>query len=76
MYENKEIIDLTTLCERLGVSLGEVGGITYISEIFTSCVSAVNITAYGEIVKEKSNMRKIIEVIKVSQPSIEGKGHR
>lgn len=73
MYEKNESIDITTLCERLGTSLPELGGVTYISEIYTSCLSAINIVAYGEIVKEKSNRRKIIELIKASMKEIKEK---
>lgn len=73
MYEKCEDIDITTLCERLGVSLGEAGGITYISDIYTSCISAVNVVFYGEIIKEKSNRRKIIDLIKLSMQEIKGK---
>lgn len=70
MYENSELIDITTLCERLGTSLAEVGGITYVSEVYVSCISSSCIVPYGEIVKEKSNRRKIIDVVKASMKKI------
>lgn len=70
MYENREMIDLTTLCEKLGASLPDIGGVTYVSQVYTSCVSALNILSYGEIVKEKSNKRKIIGLLKASMEDI------
>jgi replicative DNA helicase len=73
MYGNSETIDLTTLCEKLGPSLKELGGVTYVSQVYTSCVSAVNILSYGKIVKEKSNKRKIIELLKGSMENINEK---
>lgn len=70
MYKKSEIINITTLCDRLSVKLQEVGGITYLSEICTSCVSAVSIASYGKIVKEKANKRRLIEVMKASMEDI------
>lgn len=64
MYEEGSIIDITTLCDRLGVCLAEAGGITYISQIFSSCVSAAGLLSYGSIVKEKSNKRKLMKATK------------
>lgn len=70
MYKKGEIINMTTLYDRLSVKLQEIGGITYLSEICTSCVSAVSIVSYGEIVKEKANKRRLIEVMKASMEDI------
>ena len=70
MYKNNETIDLTTLADRLSNKLQEVGGITYLSEICASCLSAVSVAAYGEIVKEKSNKRRLMDIMKVSMEDI------
>ncbi|MFL0248105.1 replicative DNA helicase [Candidatus Clostridium stratigraminis] len=64
MYEDGSLIDITTLCDRLGVCLTEAGGITYISQIFSSCISAEGLLSYGSIVKEKSNKRKLMKTAK------------
>jgi len=71
MYKNSEIIDITTLCDRLSVKLQEVGGVTYLSQIYGSCPSAAAIVSYGEIVKEKSNKRRLIAVMRASMEDIE-----
>jgi replicative DNA helicase len=70
MYEKSQVIDLTTLAEKLGATLAEVGGLSYLSEVYVSCLSAVNILPYGEIVKEKSNKRKIIDIMNRSMEEI------
>ncbi|WP_055667135.1 replicative DNA helicase [Desnuesiella massiliensis] len=70
MYKNNENIDLTTLADRLSNKLQEVGGITYLSEICASCLSAVSVAAYGEIVKEKSNKRRLMDIMKASMEDI------
>lgn len=58
MYEKSEIIDITTLAERLGKNLMDAGGITYLSELVGSAFST-DIKTYCEIVKEKSELRKL-----------------
>jgi replicative DNA helicase len=64
MYENSQVIEIFTLAEHLGVKLGEVGGVTYLTEIYSSCVSALSIEAYGDIIKEKANRRRLFEAMK------------
>lgn len=59
MYEEGLRIDITTLCDRLGTALSEVGGITYLSQIFSTCISTVGVISYAEIVKEKAIIRKL-----------------
>lgn len=62
MYEENLAVDIVTLSEKLGESLKEVGGISYITEILNSIVNTVNIKKYGEIVKEKANNRELIKL--------------
>lgn len=70
MYKNNETIDLTTLADRLSNKLQEVGGISYLSELCSSCLSAISVVAYGEIVKEKSNKRRLMDIMKASMEDI------
>lgn len=59
MYEEGLRIDITTLCDRLGTALSEVGGVTYLSQIFSACISTVGVVSYAEILKEKAIIRKL-----------------
>lgn len=58
LYKANKSIDITILSEKLMTRLNEVGGITYLSELYGSSFP-YNIKNYIEIIKEKSNMRKI-----------------
>lgn len=66
MYESNIAADVVTLCDKLGESLKEVGGMTYISELINSSVTAVNIKKHGEIIKEKANYRDILKIFNTS----------
>lgn len=66
MYENNIPSDIVTLCDKLGEELKEVGGITYITELIDTSVTAVNIKKHGEIIKEKSNYREILRIFNTS----------
>lgn len=77
MYEKGKVIDITTLAESLGKKLDEVGGITYLSQLAASTLST-DIKQYCEIVREKSELRKLsqnlsiaLEKIKNNDPSEE-----
>lgn len=59
IYENNLPIDVVTLCDRLGDKLSQVGGVTYISQILGSAATAINISSYVNIVKEKANCREV-----------------
>ena len=58
LYERSIPIDLVTLSDKLGESLPEAGGISYLSEVYSSYLPVYNAKYYGEIIKEKSNLRK------------------
>lgn len=66
MYEENLAVDIVTLAEKLGESLKEVGGISYITEILNSIVNTANIKNYGEIVKEKANNRELLKIFSSS----------
>ncbi|MPQ32466.1 replicative DNA helicase [Clostridium estertheticum] len=57
-------IDLITVAEALRKidSLKQCGGITYLSQMTESVLRTNDIKAYAEIIKEKSNKRKIIKI--------------
>lgn len=63
IYKANKPVDIATLTEKLGKQLAAVGGITYISEMIGSTLSSVNVKAHAEIVKEKSNIRKLSQII-------------
>lgn len=53
--------DAITIANTLGVEkIAQIGGITYLSNLINSGVSSRNIKKYAEIVKDKSNRRKLI----------------
>ncbi|OOM81760.1 replicative DNA helicase [Clostridium puniceum] len=56
-------IDLVTVLEEIRKKslLDECGGVTYITELATSYFEIVNVKTYADIVKEKSNRRKLIK---------------
>ncbi|BCZ48450.1 replicative DNA helicase [Clostridium gelidum] len=56
-------IDLVTVLEEIRKKslLDECGGVTYVTELATSYFEIVNIKTYADIIKEKSNRRKLIK---------------
>lgn len=67
LFNKKIVIDLITVLEevRKRNQIEECGGVTYISELANSYLSSTNITSYAEIVKEKSNRRKLVKTSRV-----------
>lgn len=63
LYQKDIGVDLVTLAENLKSNdkLDAAGGITYISQIYSSVISTANVQYYIKIVKEKSNLRKLIK---------------
>lgn len=54
--------DAITIANILGSeNIAQIGGITYLSNLINSGVSSRNIKKYAEIVKDKSNRRKLIQ---------------
>ena len=57
-------VDVITVAEALEIAgeLDKVGGLPYLGNLAQSVPSAANIRRYGEIVRERSIMRKLVEV--------------
>jgi len=64
LAEAREPLDVVTLSEALDQRqlLDEVGGIAYLGELANNTPSAANITAYANIVRERSVFRQLIGV--------------
>lgn len=73
LYEGDIPIDLVTLSDKLGESLPEAGGISYLSEVYTSYLPVYNAKYYGEIIKEKSNLRKMINLLEFKKKELQDK---
>ncbi|MCY6369399.1 replicative DNA helicase [Clostridium ganghwense] len=71
LYEQGKKIDVVALAEKLGTSLKEVGGLTYLSQLLGSALPSGNIKYYAEIIKEKSTNRELLKVINKAQNDIE-----
>ena len=56
-------VDLVTALEEIRIKglLDECGGVSYVSELATSYFESANARTYADIVKEKSNRRKLIK---------------
>lgn len=63
MFQRDIAVDLVTLAENLQSSgkLESAGGITYISQLYGSVISTVNVHYYISIVKEKATLRRLIK---------------
>jgi len=63
MFKDDMPVDLVTLLERLKSTekLEKAGGVTYVSELSSSLLTTINLSAYIKIVKEKSILRKLIK---------------
>lgn len=59
IFEENKAIEITSLCEKLGSSLVDAGGISYISSIISSALPTFNINYYAATLKEKSTNRKL-----------------
>ncbi|WP_186429643.1 replicative DNA helicase [Clostridium sp. BSD9I1] len=73
LYEGDIPIDLVTLSDKLGESLPEAGGISYLSEVYTSYLPVYNAKYYGEIIKEKSNLRRMINLLEFKKKELQDK---
>lgn len=64
LVEEENPSDLVTVSQALN-NLGQlesIGGMTYLSELARNTPSAANITAYSDIVRERSILRQLINV--------------
>ena len=57
-------VDVITVAEALEIAgeLNKVGGLSYLGSLAQNVPSAANVRRYGEIVRERSIMRKLLEV--------------
>lgn len=64
LAERSEPIDVVTVSELLDAQgkLDETGGLAYLGTLAKDTPSSANIRAYGNIVRERSMLRKLIEV--------------
>ncbi len=64
MSELAKPVDVITVAETLEIAgeLEKIGGLTYLGGLAQNVPSAANIRRYGEIVRERSIMRKLAEV--------------
>ena len=64
MSELAKPVDVITVAEALEISceLDKVGGLAYLGSLAQNVPSAANIRRYGEIVRERSIMRQLVEV--------------
>ena len=72
LSNKSEPIDLITLTEELKKQghLDDVGGISYITSLSTIVPTTSNVKYYADIVKEKSVLRKLINVLEVAEKKI------
>jgi len=63
LSEDRSPIDILTLSSRLesNKQLKIIGGRAYIAELVSTVPTATNILRYGQIVKEKSTLRKLVK---------------
>lgn len=64
LFEKNEPIDLLTLNEELRKSneLEDVGGAAYLASLAEEAVTAANVIAYANIIKEKAILRELINI--------------
>lgn len=64
LSEQAKPVDVITVAEALEIAgeLEKVGGLSYLGSLAQNVPSAANIRRYGEIVRERSIMRKLAEV--------------
>jgi len=64
MSEQAKPVDVITVAEALEIAgeLDKVGGLAYLGSLAQNVPSAANIRRYGEIVRERSIMRQLVEV--------------
>jgi len=64
LYKEKAPFDAVTLSETMEAegSLDEVGGLPYLVSLANDTPSAANIMAYSKIVKDRSGLRKLIQI--------------
>ncbi len=64
VHERNRPVDVLTISEQLDVmdATEQVGGLGYLSELAAAASSASNVTAYAEIIRDRSVLRQLIRV--------------
>ena len=64
LSEQAKPVDVITVAEALEIAgeLEKAGGLVYLGTLAQNVPSAANIRRYGEIVRERAIMRKLVEV--------------
>lgn len=73
LYEEGKLIDVVSLCEKLGISLVEAGGVSYLSELYSSSLPSHKASYYGEIIKEKANIRRLMDLLENEKEKVKSK---
>ena len=62
LQNNDEAVDLVTLTEQLrkAEKLDKIGGISFVTQLANAVPTAANVTYYAKIVKEKAELRNLI----------------
>jgi len=65
LFNKNEAVDLVTLSEELNNrnELMDIGGITYLTQLVNSVPTPENIEFYNQIIRKKSNQRKILVIL-------------
>jgi replicative DNA helicase len=71
LYERDMPIDVVSLCDKLGASLVEIGGMSYLSEIYASALPSSRVFYYAEIIKEKANLRRMMALLEIQKKELE-----
>lgn len=71
LYEENKPIEIVSLCDKLGSSLPEVGGISYLSEICAAYFPSSSVEYYGEIIKEKANLRRMTSLLETKRKELQ-----
>ena len=70
LYECGEPIDVTTVSEKLGATLSQIGGISYLSQLSAACPSAANIVEHAKIVAQKYANKRMIDILQAGIEAI------
>lgn len=63
LFSNHEVVDLVTLTEQLRKTnmLEKVGGVSFVTALANSVPTAANVVYHAKIVKEKAELRRLID---------------
>ena len=61
LFDTGKPVDIITVTEALGAKVDMAGGLNYLSKLAMSIVTTQNLSQYLKIVKDSSNIRRLIE---------------